>query len=144
MDMWVLPSGTRGTAEKTVSDILSKIAQMGKTTKNQEAKTITRDEAISLRYDYGLSERCIVNRLHVPQPTIHYWVNNNSRKGLINNSNGFTHLEGNGWPRIKMTDNKNKPPSIAGKGARWIRAIPLQPGDTLAEVREKQRKREPK
>lgn len=51
-----------------------------------------KDQAISLRFDYGLSELAIVGRLGVPQQTISYWLTNNSHATLTNN---ITLLAGN-------------------------------------------------
>lgn len=65
-----------------------------------------KQEALSLRYDYGLSEPQIMNRLHVPQPTIHRWVIHNSNGGVIHNSTTFTHLEGDCLVKLKdIPDN---------------------------------------
>jgi DNA modification methylase len=66
-----------------------------------------KEQALSLRYDYGLSERRIVNQLHVPQPTIHYWVNNNSHTKLINNSSKITLLEGDCLELLKTIPDKS-------------------------------------
>jgi len=58
------------------------------------ARTLTperqklRDEAISLRYDYGLSEPAIVAKLGIPQTTISYWVSKNLHRDGSNNSTG--------------------------------------------------------
>lgn len=51
-------------------------------------------EAISLRYDYGLTQPQIVARLGVPQRTISHWVSHNSHRDGSHNSTTFTHLEG--------------------------------------------------
>lgn len=64
------------------------------------ARTLTperqklKQEALSLRYDYGLTERAIACQLHESQQLIHLWLTNNSRKVLTNNSNGLKHFEG--------------------------------------------------
>lgn len=48
-------------------------------------------EALSLRHDYGWTMRQIVEQLHVPIATIHYWLFNNSHSAMFNN---IQHLEG--------------------------------------------------
>ena len=64
------------------------------------ARTLTperqklRDEAISLRYDYGWTVRRIVEQLHIPIATIHRWLSHNTRTGLFHNNGHITHLEG--------------------------------------------------
>jgi DNA modification methylase len=64
------------------------------------ARTLTperqklKQEALSLRYDYGLSERRIAVQLNLTQTTIHRWVNHNLSVGLNHNSAAITHLEG--------------------------------------------------
>lgn len=64
------------------------------------ARTLTperqklKQEALSLRYDYGLSEPAIVARLGIPQTTISYWVSNNLHRDGNNNSSKITLLEG--------------------------------------------------
>ena len=71
------------------------------------ARTLTperqklRQEALSLRYDYGWMERRIAGQLHVKKSTIHLWVSNNSNGRLPNNSTTFTHLEGDCLERLK-------------------------------------------
>jgi transcriptional regulator with XRE-family HTH domain len=45
----------------------------------------SKDEAISLRYDYGWTERRIAGQLNVKKSTIHSWLPNNSHTGLPNN-----------------------------------------------------------
>lgn len=76
------------------------------------ARTLTperqklKQEALSLRYDYGLSIRQIVEQLHVPIPTIHSWVFGNSHSKAFNNSTTITHLEGDCLERLKdIPDN---------------------------------------
>lgn len=64
-------------------------------------------EALSLRYDYGWTERRIANHLCIPQPTIHLWMNNNSHTGLINNPTTITHLEGDCLMRLKDIPDKS-------------------------------------
>lgn len=64
------------------------------------ARTLTperqklKQEALSLRYDYGWDIRQIAGQLDVKKSTIHLWTSNNSGKGLSNNSTKITHLEG--------------------------------------------------
>ena len=71
------------------------------------ARTLTperqklRQEALSLRYDYGWMERRIAGQLHVKKSTIHLWVSNNSNGRLPNNSTTFTHLEGDCLERLE-------------------------------------------
>ena len=65
-----------------------------------------KQEAISLRYDYGLSEPQIMARLHVPQRTISHWVSHNSNGVFSHNSTTITHLEGDCLERLKdIPDN---------------------------------------
>lgn len=64
-------------------------------------------EALSLRYDYGLTELEIVGILHVPQQTISYWLTNNIHKRGTNNSTTFTHLEGDCLERLKDIPDKS-------------------------------------
>jgi DNA-binding transcriptional regulator LsrR (DeoR family) len=60
------------------------------------ARTLTperqklKQDALSLRYDYGWAEQKIAGKLHVPQQTISLWVTNNLRRSSTNN---ITHLE---------------------------------------------------
>ncbi len=53
-----------------------------------------KQEALSLRYDYGWTERRIVDQLHLAKTTIHEWLVGNSHKGLVGNKTHITHLEG--------------------------------------------------
>lgn len=53
-----------------------------------------KQEALSLKYDYGWTERRIAGQLGVKKSTIHLWVPNNSHGGLPNNSTKITYLEG--------------------------------------------------
>lgn len=76
------------------------------------ARTLTperlklKEQAISLRYDYGLTEVEIVGKLHIPQQTISYWLTNNSRRNNTNNNTQITHLEGDCLELIKdIPDN---------------------------------------
>jgi transposase len=64
------------------------------------ARTLTperqklKEEAMSLRYDYGWDIRRIAGQLDVKKSTIHLWVSNNIGMGLSNNNGHITHLEG--------------------------------------------------
>ncbi|MBA7568641.1 hypothetical protein ES708_10375 [subsurface metagenome] len=77
------------------------------------ARTLTperqklRQEALSLRYDYGLSEPAIVAKLGIPQTTISYWVSNNARRNGNNNSTAITHLEGDCLELLKTVPDKS-------------------------------------
>ncbi|GAI28474.1 unnamed protein product, partial [marine sediment metagenome] len=53
-----------------------------------------KQEALSLRYDLGWTERRIVDHLHLAKTTIHEWLVGNSHKGLVGNNTHITHLEG--------------------------------------------------
>lgn len=53
-----------------------------------------KQEAISLRYDYGLSDRQIAARLNVPRRTIDVWMGNNSHIRVGRNNSNIRHLEG--------------------------------------------------
>ncbi len=64
------------------------------------ARTLTperqklKQEAISLRYDYGWSIRDIAGHLDVKKSTIDVWVSKNIRMVLSSNNGHITHLEG--------------------------------------------------
>ena len=64
------------------------------------ARTLTperqqlKQQAISLRYDYGKTVRQIAGQLDVKKSTIDLWVSSNSRTTLSNNNHHITHLEG--------------------------------------------------
>lgn len=65
-----------------------------------------KEQAISLRYDYGLSEPDIAGRLHIPQQTISYWTTNKTRRKATNNFNGVIHLEGDCLVKLRdIPDN---------------------------------------
>lgn len=53
-----------------------------------------KQEALSLRYDYGWDIRRIAGQLQVKKSTIHLWVSNNSHGGLSNKNGAIQHLEG--------------------------------------------------
>ena len=78
------------------------------------ARTLTperqklKQEALSLRYDYGLSEPAIVARLHIPQRTISRWVSHNSNGRFSHNSTTFLHLEGDCLEKLKDIPDGNK------------------------------------
>lgn len=77
------------------------------------ARTLTperqklKQEALSLRYDYGLSERRIVDRLCIPKTTIHEWLVGNSHSNLVGNSTPITHLEGDCLELLKTIPDKS-------------------------------------
>jgi len=50
-------------------------------------------EAISLRYDYGWTERRIADRLGIAKTVLHEWVVGNGNRRLVGNPTTFTHLE---------------------------------------------------
>lgn len=66
-----------------------------------------KQEALSLRYDYGLSEPAIVARLGIPQTTISYWVSNNLHRDSNNNSSKITLLEGDCLELLKTIPDKS-------------------------------------
>ncbi len=74
------------------------------------ARTLTperqklKQEAISLRYDYGLTERRIVDQLNLPKTTIHQWLVYNSHTGLVYN---IQHLEGDCLEKLKDLPDKS-------------------------------------
>ena len=63
------------------------------------ARTLTperqnlKQQAISLRYDYGWTERRIADRLSIQKTTIHDWLVGNAVLKMVGN-NGLSHLEG--------------------------------------------------
>jgi len=76
------------------------------------ARTLTperkalKEQALSLRYDYGWDIRQIAGQLDVKKSTIHLWVSNNSGTGLSNNSARITLLEGDCLELVKtIPDN---------------------------------------
>jgi len=65
-----------------------------------------KQQALSLRYDYGLTEPAIAGKLGVPQQTISYWVTNNLHMNSTNNNHQITHLEGDCLELLKdIPDN---------------------------------------
>lgn len=77
---------------------------------------LIRDEAISLRYDYGLSELAIMTRLSIPQRTISHWVSHNSHSSISHNNGHITHLEGDCLEILQTLPNKKQ------IGRNWIPA----------------------
>lgn len=76
------------------------------------ARTLTperqklKQEALSLRYDYGWDIRRIAGQLHIPKTVIHRYVSHNSNDGMSHNPTTFTHLEGDCLERLKdIPDN---------------------------------------
>ena len=65
-----------------------------------------KEEALSLRYDYGWTERRIVDHLSLPKTTIHCYLVGNPRTGLVKNNGTITHLEGDCLELLKtIPDN---------------------------------------
>jgi len=63
-------------------------------------------EALSLRYDYGLSQPKIAVMLGVPRTTIERWTDRNTNGRGDQNSTTFVHLEGDCLVRLKdIPDN---------------------------------------
>lgn len=64
------------------------------------ARTLTperqklKDQAISLRHDWGLSQPQIMAELHVPQKTISNWLSHNLHSTVSHNNNRIKHFEG--------------------------------------------------
>ncbi len=72
-----------------------------------------KQEAISLRYDYGWTIRSIAGQLHLPKTVIHRYVSHNSHSGLSHNSNHIRLLEGDCLELLKdIPDNINQDFSI--------------------------------
>lgn len=53
-----------------------------------------KQQAISLRYDYGLSVPQIMRQVNLKRPTIYRYLSHNSHSTLSHNSANITHLEG--------------------------------------------------
>lgn len=65
-----------------------------------------KDQALSLRYDYGWTERRIATHLQLPQKTINRLVSHNINKSMSHNNGHITHLEGDCRDLIKdIPDN---------------------------------------
>ena len=64
------------------------------------ARTLTperqqlKQQAISLRYDYGLSVPKIMRQLNISRPTIYRYLSHNSNSSVSHNNHHITHLEG--------------------------------------------------
>lgn len=77
------------------------------------ARTLTperqklKQEALSLRYDYGWTERRITDHLHIPKTVIHDWLVGNSHKRLVGYSTKITHLEGDCLELLKTIPDKS-------------------------------------
>jgi len=77
------------------------------------ARTLTperqqlKQQAISLRFDYGFTERRIATQLHIPQKTINRFVSQYSNKNLSHNSNHITHLEGDCLEKMQELPDKS-------------------------------------
>ena len=76
------------------------------------ARTLTperqklKQEALSLRYDYGVSIPQIIARLNLKRRIAYYWLCNNSRTEACNNNSHITHLEGDCLELLKtIPDN---------------------------------------
>ena len=66
-------------------------------------------EALSLRYDYGLSQPKIASMLHIPQQSISRWLTHNGNGRATHNSTTFVHLEGDCLVRLNdIPDNVNQ------------------------------------
>ncbi|MBA7535102.1 hypothetical protein ES705_27353 [subsurface metagenome] len=66
-----------------------------------------KQEALSLRYDFGLSVPQIIAQLGIKRRIAYYWLCNNSRTGVGNNSVNFTHLEGDCLELLKTIPDKS-------------------------------------
>lgn len=65
-----------------------------------------KEQALSLRYDYGLAIPRITRHLNLSRPTIYRYLSHNSHGGLSHNSNAVTHLEGDCLELLKtIPDN---------------------------------------
>ena len=53
-----------------------------------------KQEALSLRHDYGLSIPTIMRQLNLSRPTLYRYLSHNSYGGLSHNSTQIIHLEG--------------------------------------------------
>jgi predicted methyltransferase len=77
------------------------------------ARTLTperqklKQEAISLRYDYGWAIRQIAGHLDIKKSTIDLWVSSNSGSGLSKNNGHITHLEGDCLELLKAIPDKS-------------------------------------
>jgi len=63
-----------------------------------------KQEALSLRYDYGWTERRIVDQLGGKKSTIHDWLVGNSHTPLVDNNGNIQHLEGIAWKYCQGVD----------------------------------------
>lgn len=66
-----------------------------------------KQEAISLRYDYGLSIPQIIAQLGIKRRIAYYWLCNNSHTKSCNNPPPITHLEGDCLERLKDIPDKS-------------------------------------
>jgi len=77
------------------------------------ARTLTperqklKQEALSLRYDYGWSINRIMVQLHEPHTTIQHWVYQNSHGGQYHNNGSITHMEGDCLELLKTVPDKS-------------------------------------
>lgn len=77
------------------------------------ARTLTlerqklKQEALSLRYDYGWTIRRISAHQHIPIKTIHDWLCGNSNGHLCGNSTKITHLEGDCLELLALVPDKS-------------------------------------
>lgn len=53
-----------------------------------------KQEALSLRHDYGLSVPKIMRQLNLKRPTLYRYLSHNSHSGLSHNFSNIQHLEG--------------------------------------------------
>jgi len=77
------------------------------------ARTLTperqqlKQQAISLRYDYGLSVPKIMRQLNISRPTIYRYLSHNSNSSVSHNNHHITHLEGDCLELLKDIPNKS-------------------------------------
>jgi DNA modification methylase len=77
------------------------------------ARTLTperqqlKQQAISLRFDYGFTERRIADQLQTRKTTIHDWVVGNNKTRLVGNNNHITHLEGDCLEKMQELPDKS-------------------------------------
>lgn len=77
------------------------------------ARTLTperqalKQQVISLRHDYGLSEVKIASNLHIPQQSISRWLTHNSHSQSTHNNGHITHLEGDCLELLKNIPDKS-------------------------------------
>jgi len=65
-------------------------------------RQILKEEALSLRHDYGLSVPKIMRQLNLARPTLYRYLSHNSNGGVSHNSAKITHLEGDCLELLKV------------------------------------------